>query len=424
MADTVSRSFDAALATARDEIRAAHADGAALRIVGAGTWLHGGRPVLASRTIGTRDLAGVRAYVPGDLVMTVGAGTTLAEIAAITGEHDQLLALDPVGDGTTTIGAAIATASSGPLALGAGRIRDLLLGVTCIDGTGTSIRAGAPVVKNVAGFDLVRLAVGAFGTLGVVAEASLRLHARPAVDRTYALPLPSSDATTGLLARLGTAALSYHALELLNPALASAVFGDSRREWVLLARATGNRNRVTALRALLGDAGHDVAVAETDPRCWSELRRAAATTPDQHGAVVVRVSDRPARLAVTIAAVERALAAAGARARVGATPHTGIVRAVVESTDDGAAGSIVGALQALRTSGARVVFEQLPALAWGSVPGAAHDPISRRIRLAFDPGHLLNRGILGERLPAATGHAVAGDFTGDFAGDIAQEGFR
>ena len=416
----MAHAFDTALTTVRDGVRAAAADGATLRIVGAGTWLRGGRPVHAAATLDTRALAGVRGYVPGDLVMTVGAGTTLGEIAAITAEHGQLLALDPVGDGSTTIGAAIATASSGPLALGAGRIRDLLLGVVVVDGTGTPIRAGAPVVKNVAGFDLVRLAVGAFGTLGVVAEASVRLHARPAVDATFALPISSPQAMTSLLTRLGVGALSYQALELLNPALGSAVFGDSRGEWTLLARATGNRDRVGALRALLAGAQQDGAMTETDPRCWNDLRRAAATTPEQDAAIVVRVSDRPARIGSTIAALERVLGDAAATARVGATPHSGIVRAVVTSANETSGHRIVTELMALRSHGARVLFEQLPAPAWGSVPGAARDPISRRIRMAFDPWHLLNPGILGEEVPEAAGHA----FAHDVAHDIAQEGFR
>ena len=89
------------------------------------------------------------------------AGTTLQEIAHETAKHGQWLALDPYGsnDGidTGTIGATIATASQGPLTLGYGRARDLILGLSFITGNGTAVRAGGRVVKNVAGFDLVRL---------------------------------------------------------------------------------------------------------------------------------------------------------------------------------------------------------------------------------------------------------------------------
>ena len=152
------------------------------RIVGSGTWLHGGGPWADAAVLPLNHLRGVVEYTPGDLVITIAAGTTLAELVAITGEHGQMLALAPYGAPHATIGAVVATAAPAPLAFGDYTVRDLVLGVQVITGRGDVTRAGGRVVKNVAGFDLARLHTGAFGTLGVITEVSLRLHARPAVD--------------------------------------------------------------------------------------------------------------------------------------------------------------------------------------------------------------------------------------------------
>lgn len=164
-----------------------------LRIVGGGTWLHGGGPWADALPLPLHHLRGVVEYTPGDLVITVAAGTTLAELAATTAEHAQMFALVPYGAPHATIGAVVATAAPAPLAFGDYTVRDLVLGVQVVTGRGDITRAGGRVVKNVAGFDLVRLHAGAFGTLGVITEVSLRLHARPAVDTLVVSTLRRTD---------------------------------------------------------------------------------------------------------------------------------------------------------------------------------------------------------------------------------------
>jgi glycolate oxidase FAD binding subunit len=156
-----------------------------LRIVGGGTWLDAGHPVRAATDLRLDAFAGVRAYVPADLTISVGAATTLAELNAATQAHGQWCPLLPWGDDRATIGAVIATATSGPAATALGRPRDLVIGLECVDGLGRVIQAGGRVVKNVAGFDLTRLMTGAWGTLGVITEVHLRLRSTPAVDETW-----------------------------------------------------------------------------------------------------------------------------------------------------------------------------------------------------------------------------------------------
>ncbi|MEO7042194.1 MAG: FAD-binding oxidoreductase [Gemmatimonadaceae bacterium] len=149
-----------------------------LRIVGRGTWLDAGSPVAAETTLSLIEDAGIQAYAPGDLTVTVRAGTTLREVTEALARSDQWVALDPEGDTDGTIGATVATCSYGPAAALFGTPRDQVLGMTVVLGNGDIIRPGGKVVKNVAGFDLTRLMIGAWGTLGVITEITLRVRSR------------------------------------------------------------------------------------------------------------------------------------------------------------------------------------------------------------------------------------------------------
>ena len=388
--------------------------GMPLRIVGNGTWLDANRPVTAERALSMRECAGIVEYVPGDLVITVGAGATLAEIAAVTAEHRQWLALDPVGSDNGTIGATVATASSGPLALGVGTIRDLVLGLRVVSGTGALLRVGGRVVKNVAGFDLVRLSTGAYGTLGVLTQVSLRLHAQPARDHTYVIELPESN-PSAMLTALGNRALSFQALELLNPTAATRVGINSASPYIAVVRVMGNPARVHAQRDALSALG---VIREVDPTVWSALRAEDADS------AVLRVTAAPTALNEAVDSVTRALAAAHiTNAELRLTPYRGAVRVsvanamhadpipittlltalretcavAVEHVDDAhRRASIASATTANRCT---IVGERLPNAAWSLIPPATVDPLSQRIRHAFDPRRILNRGIFGEPAP-------------------------
>lgn len=161
-----------------DAVRGAAADHTALRIVGRGTWLDAGSPVSASAQLVLADDRGIVAYVPDDLTVTVRSGTTLRELDDALVTHGQWVALDPEGAPDVTVGATVATCSYGPAAAYFGTPRDQVLGMTVVLGTGEVIRVGGRVVKNVAGFDLTRLMIGAWGTLGVITEVTLRVRSR------------------------------------------------------------------------------------------------------------------------------------------------------------------------------------------------------------------------------------------------------
>jgi len=387
-----------------------HAARTSVRVVGSGTWLDAGRPVTATRRITTRGLSGIVEYVPGDLVITVRGGTTLGEIADVTAAHDQWLALDPyVHAGalrTATIGATIATASSGPLSLGFGRARDLALGLSFVCGDGTPVRAGGRVVKNVAGFDLVRLTTGAWGTLGVITEISLRLHARPAIDESFAIHLdwPATTdaraaALTALAQRLNTPPLLAVTSALVSLVVltdhATGVLGGAAQadRCVLLARATGNRTRVHAIRQALAVLGDLVPV---DVAVWDAVRTL------ESGNTTIRSSDAPSRMGDTWQHVSTWMAQHRAReVHTIIEPLRGALRMSGKCADNN--GDVDSAADADGGTGdvrgwrlpARALAERLPVEAWGAQPSSIDDVISQRLRTTLDPAGVLNPGILG-----------------------------
>ena len=356
--------------------------GERLRIVGAGGWLDAGRPVRAREQLSLAPLAGITEYTPGDLTLTALAGTPLAAIDAATRAEGQWLGLDPFGSPAGTLGATVATASAGPLAHAFGLVRDNVLGLEFVTGAGSVVRGGGRVVKNVAGFDLVRLLVGSWGTLGVITEATMRLRARPEVDVTLALRGPALAAPAPLLAAIGAAAIAPLAFELLSAPLAEALaLGDGP---VLLARLGGNEPLVRGQRAALAAVGD---WTELPAVVWERLRDC-----EPPAAGVVRYSARPSRVAATWAhALDVCGRVPGAFAH--ASPGRGVVRCVLP-TDAPELREAVGAALALPFDGTRIV-ERLPAALW---PDRAAEPVrdglARGVRRAYDPQGILNPGIL------------------------------
>ena len=286
-----------------ERVRQAHAAGTALRITGAGHWLDAGRPCRTDASLPLASHAGIVEYEPGDLTMTVRAGTPLDALREVARGEGQWLPLDPFGHPGGTIGATIATASSGPLSTAFGTPRDHVLGCEFITGTGDVVRAGGRVVKNVAGFDLVRLVTGAWGTLGVLTEVSIRLRALPEVDRTLALETTAGEARRWLRASEYTPL----AAEMISARLATDM-GIGVRNTLLL-RFGGNR----ALVHSAGEsAGALVSCRDVDNSVWDDLR-----TREPAGSAVVRVSTSSSQVAALwdrVASIVEPLLATGLHA--------------------------------------------------------------------------------------------------------------
>ena len=153
-----------------------------VRVVGGRTqWDIGGTPAPVAREV--RAPSGVVEHQPEEMIVRVLAGTPVAELDAVLASTGQMVPLDPVGPGRATVGGVLAVGRSGVRRLRWGPVRDTVLEVRFVSAEGRLVRAGAPVVKNVTGFDLCRLLVGSLGTLGLLAEVVLRAQPRPPVQR-------------------------------------------------------------------------------------------------------------------------------------------------------------------------------------------------------------------------------------------------
>jgi len=173
---------DPVLARLQDRIRAAQADGHALRIRGSGSKdFYGGR--LDGALLETRELCGISSYEPSEMVVTVRTGTPLVELAAALAEKGQCLAFEPPAFGPgATVGGMLAAGLAGPARASVGGVRDFVLGLTLLNGRAELLQFGGQVMKNVAGYDVSRVMAGSLGILGLVCEVSLKVPPLPAAQ--------------------------------------------------------------------------------------------------------------------------------------------------------------------------------------------------------------------------------------------------
>ena len=177
-----------------ERIREASAQGRALRIRGGGTKDFYGRPV-AGEVLDTTAHAGVVSYEPSELVVTVRAGTRLADVEALLAGSGQMLAFEPPHFGAGgTVGGCVAAGLAGPRRATAGGVRDFVLGAKLIDGRGDVLKFGGEVMKNVAGYDVSRFLAGSLGTLGLIVELSLKVLPRPVAEATLRFALDEATA--------------------------------------------------------------------------------------------------------------------------------------------------------------------------------------------------------------------------------------
>jgi glycolate oxidase FAD binding subunit len=195
-----------ALRTVTDRIAAARADNTPLRLRGGGSKDFLG--TAPGELLDTRSLNGVISYEPTELVVTVGAGTRLAELEALLAEQGQCLAFEPphfawsqaqgfhaaAGTSTATVGGMVAAGLAGPSRASVGGVRDYVLGVKLINGLGQHLTFGGQVMKNVAGYDVSRLMVGARGTLGLLTEISLKVLPVAPAEATLCFTLEQQEA--------------------------------------------------------------------------------------------------------------------------------------------------------------------------------------------------------------------------------------
>ncbi|MGH2694500.1 MAG: FAD-binding oxidoreductase, partial [Actinomycetota bacterium] len=240
----------------------------------------------------TTGISGIVEHNSADLTAVVDAGTTFEELQSALGEADQMLALDPP-DRNATVGGVVATGDSGPLRHRYGAARDLLLGMTVALSDGTVARSGGKVIKNVAGYDLAKLFAGSYGTLGLIARVSLRLHAKPPATSTA-----GGIATDAEAVRRAATAVTHAPLEAM--AVDVAWEGGAGRALARFGGATSHRQAERAA-SLMAEAGTDPELIDDDETVWREQR----SRQRNDGGTVVRVSGLQTEISRVLRAAER-----------------------------------------------------------------------------------------------------------------------
>jgi glycolate oxidase FAD binding subunit len=371
---------------------------------GTGSRLHWGNPPeRCDLVVDTTGMDEVVEHAAGDLVATVQAGVRMDRLAEVLAVAGQRLALDPPaadGDapGRGTVGGVLATGAAGPLRLRYGTGRDLLIGITVIRADGTIARSGGKVVKNVAGYDLGKLFAGSRGTLGLITQATFRLHPLPA--QTAYVSAVCADAGAACQA-LGTA------MEPTASPVAADIYWPAATEPLLACVALEGdpasvTSRAEALAYLL--ARHAEASVLAEPPGWWGTGPAS-----QPGGTVLQIGFWPSELALVLTRLREAAGAAGLDPAVGGSAAGQLYAALPEEREPAAVAAFVAALRdALGQTGqprddrgggpparASVVVQHAPpAVAaqvdlFGPVPSLT---LMRAVKAQFDPDRRMAPG--------------------------------
>src|SRR5690348_5623484 len=274
-------------------LRAAAGAGLAVVPRGAGTgFAWGAPPSRCDLVVDLRSMDQILEHAAGDLVVRVQAGVTIGQLAVALGAAGQQLALDVPAE--ATLGGVVATGTAGPRRFRYGAPRDLLIGITVVRADGVIAHSGGKVVKNVAGYDLGKLFAGSQGTLGVITEATFRLHPLPAAVAWVTAefgPAERAGAVAAVAAAAGSP-LVPSAVELDWPG------GSQRplRVGVLLeGTGPGVAERAKKMSEILAAPGAAVSVSETAPARWAALPSSVASRGGSWGSTppastLVRVS--------------------------------------------------------------------------------------------------------------------------------------
>ena len=339
------------------------------------------------RIVSTERLDAVHHYEPADLTLTAGAGIGLDHLARVLEPNGQWLPFDGPACDTGTLGAAVASGVSGPLSARYGATRDNVLGLEVVTGDGRILRIGGRVVKNVAGYDLVRLFTGSRGSLGVITRVSVRLFPRPESDVTL---LFGGDAAGAVAAarRVCTHEVPVAAVEVIE-----GDEGGVGRAAAVAVRLLGGVDEVDESRARI------VAAAGAEPSAALEGGESRAFHGRRIGweagaAVVARLAALPDRLAETLECARAVAALAGGATSADALQ--GVVRVKGSCPGGDLAALAEGLLRGRRemaAAGGTLTLSQAPAEVAARVGwtggGGEEGGLTSRIKALFDPDSTL-----------------------------------
>lgn len=354
----------------------------------------GGIPSGVDIVLSTARLAAVLDYSPDDMTITVQAGATLAMLQGRMAGHGQMLPLDPPLPARSTVGGVLATNASGPLRYQFGMPRDLALGAVVVYPDGTVARSGGRTVKNVAGYDMTRLHIGAYGTLGVIVEATFKVAPLPKMQVTVAGQFASLAAAVLAARALRMARIVPWSLLLAAPgALAGA--GDG---YTVAVRLGGQPAVVTpqqqrALDTLHEAKGSDVReVAQAEEMLWPQARDWPLTAGDSADAMV-RIGVAPSQMQNVLSAAQDIAARHGLAVSSIAFPGAATVYCSLSGAPQALLAAAQGLTAVTKEWNGNLLLERCPLLlkqhmsVWQ--PGEA-DALTRRVKQTYDARATLN----------------------------------
>ncbi|MBE3558237.1 MAG: FAD-binding oxidoreductase [Ktedonobacteraceae bacterium] len=329
-------------------------------------------------------------HAPHDLIVSVQAGMSLADLQFTLASARQWLALDPMLNPGATIGGLIATNASGARRLRYGGVRDQIIGIRVVLPDGTIAKGGGKVVKNVAGYDLPKLYTGSLGTLGVIVSANFRLYPLPVASRTVTLTTHDLEPAGALVQRVLASPLVPTIIDLLGSA-------DRQQPYTVAVRFEMGRQAVedqaSALLAMAGDLKQEARILQdgAEEQFWSQIGQPIATPDTVLLKASLLMTDVVPWLQRLQAIAQQAGLAVSWRAHAG---H-GLIFARLSGESD----ALITTIETMREAavarqGSLVVLDApLPLLqridVWGPVPALE---VMRRLKARFDPHATLNPG--------------------------------
>ena len=368
---------------------------------GGGTAVSVGMPAApGGLVLGLRRLSRLLEHEPGDLTASAEAGMTVEAFQTALRGRGQWVSLDPADARLATLGGVLAANASGPRRHLYGTARDLLIGVTVVTADGAIVRGGGKVVKNVAGYDLPKLFVGSYGTLGVIVEATVKLRPLPDHERLVCVPFDRLKDAGAAVKALLAGDLIPNAIDLLDAAAAAALGAASP---ALVVGFDGLREQVdwqcaelSRLVAACGGREGRPLPDDTWPRLGTAARAAFPST-----AAVMAFSVLPGQVADLMEQGAGAARARGLASAWAAHAGVGVVRAALASDGRGKEPAPIAALlrewrNLARAGGGHGTVELAPLAVKSQVPvwddpGAA-GRIMERIKAQLDPRNILNPG--------------------------------
>lgn len=395
-------------AEAQDMIGWAMAENHPLEIVAGGSKRALGRPPRTDHQLDVARLSGIVDYEPAELVMTARAGTPMADIQRQLADQQQMLAFEPpdwrkllASNAEPTLGGVLACNLSGPRRLRAGAARDFFLGFAAINGRGDAWKAGGKVVKNVTGYDMCKLQAGAFGTLSLLTEVTLKVMPKPETSCTLLLHGLADDiAIPTMLRALNTPHEVSGAAHLPSPAarrssvdaVANGLGGATALR--LEGPAPSVIYRAAELEKLLGHGDRlDAAASE---RLWTEIASVESLVAGRER-YLWRLYPTPARAGAVVQAIRARLASADALFDWGG----GLVWLNLDAEDAGPDGGAAIIRAAMGQVGGHAMLVVAPEALRATTPvfepaSATIDALQCRIKQGFDPGGILNPGRMWE----------------------------